>query len=749
MRQHRFGSGLGSDREPCFESGFGSHFGTDFASRARAAARAGRIACIVVGVLAVAGAARAVVWTSAGPTGGIVKALAVDPSDPQRVYAGTNGGGFFRSLDGGLSWSAINEGVAAPATFMVTAISVDPLDPSRVYASVHNGPEGGVFRSVDGGASWSFEDLGAPVYAVAAAGNPLAPDTVYAGVGNLLYRSSDGGTSWTAVSETGYYPSITVDPTDPRTVYAGGTRHVRKSIDGGATWVTKSAGLPPFEDVESIVVDPSAPNVLYAGISDSGVYKSNDGGETWTPIGPLVGTNALSVTALALDPSDPDTIFAAGFAAAVGGIGVYRSTNGGASWATTPLPLTTRSLAFAPSAPGRLLAGTGEGIWRSDDGAVSWLAANAGLTNVAVRTLAVGTNGFVFAGSTTGKVFRSTSGGASWDPLATHVFGEEVYSLAVDPTNPAVLYAGSIGTQGIKKSSDGGATWSPLNTGAAPINGYALAIDSTNPDIVYAGAFGGVYRSTQGGHDWNSVSNGVPPFVISLVIDPAAPSTLYAGTDPIAGGFQGVYKTTNSGGQWVPVNTGLPSVAGAAVQALVIDPASGAIYAGLEDLGVYKSTNGGASWDAANEGLTHLDVTSLRVDPVLPDTVYAGTRGGGVFRSVDGGAQWEAIDEGMHNPSVEALAVAGAGRPLAGTGGGGVFFVPACADEQDNDGDGAIDHDGGPAQGPPDPQCTTPLRNHEAPSCGLGGEMVVGLWLLGSLLSAVRRGRAAMVGLRA
>jgi len=733
MRQHRFGS----DR---FGSGWGADLGwslgSDSASRARAAARAGRIAGIVVGLLAVAGGAQAVVWTSAGPSGGIVLALAVDPTDPQRIYAGTNGGGFFRSLDGGLTWSASNEGVAAPATLHVTGLSVDPLDPSRVYASVHDGPQGGIYRSVDGGASWSFVDLGASVYAVAAAGDPLAPGTVYAGVGNLLYRSSDGGTSWTVVSATGYYPSITVDPTTPQTVYAGGRSHVRKSIDGGATWVSKSAGIPS-EDVRSIVIDPSAPNTLYAGVSATGVYKSNDGGDTWAPIGPLAGPVGLSVYALALDSADPDTIYAAGIVVQVGGIGVFKSTDGGASWAPTPLAPSTFSLAFAPSTPARLLAGTGDGIWRSSDGAASWVAASAGLTNVAIRALASAAGGRVYAGATSGKVFRGHGGGAGWHPVGVSVFDDPVASLAVDPTNSATVYAGSFGTRGIAKSSDGGASWSPLNTGAAPINGYALAIDPANPDIVYAGAFGGVYRSTQGGHDWNSVSNGVPPFVVSLVIDPAAPSTLYAGTDPIAGAFQGVYKTTDSGGQWVPVNTGLPAVAGAAVQALVIDPASGTLYAGLEDLGVYKSTNGGGSWVAANDGLTNLDVTSLRIDPELPDTVYAGTRGGGVFRSVDGGAQWVAIDEGMHNPSVEALAVASAGRPLAGTGGGGVFFVPACADEQDNDGDGAIDYDGGPAQGPPDPQCTTPQRDREAPGCGLGGELMLGLWLLGRLRRAV------------
>jgi hypothetical protein len=123
-----------------------------------------------------------------------------------------------------------------------------------------------------------------------------------------------------------------------------------------------------------------------------------------------------------------------------------------------------------------------------------------------------------------------------------------------------------------------------------------------------------------------------------------------------------------------------------------------------------------------------------------------------VYRSTDGGAQWVAIGDGLQNPRVMALAVTAPGRPLAGTGGNGVFFVPACADERDNDGDGAIDWDGGPAQGPPDPQCTAPTRNREsAGSCGLGGEVVLALWLLGALRrarSVARRfGVALLLGL--
>ena len=462
------------------------------------------------------------------------------------------------------------------------------------------------------------------------------------------------------------------------------------------------------------------------------------------------------MTGLAIDPADPNTVYAAGFATA--GFGVYKSTNGGATWTSTPLATTAFALALSPSTPARLVAGTGEGTWRSTDGAGSWSEANTGMVNTGIVSLATATQpGPVYAGGGNGKVYRSDDGGGSWLPNPPDISFERVSALAVDPTNASIVYAGTFGTEGIFKSADGGTSFSPLSTGNAPINGYALVVDPTNPAIVYASAFGGVFRSTQGGNNWAHVSSGLYPIVVPLVIDPAAPGTLYAGADPgNAASFPGVFKTTNAGGLWSPVNTGLPSVAGTGVQALALDPMSGAVYVGLEALGVYKTINGGASWTPASVGLTNLDVTSLRVDPGLPGTVYAGTRGGGVFRSVNGGAAWGAINDGLYNPHVAALAATGAGRLLAASGGNGVFVVAVCADGVDNDGDGLVDHpadpgcasassdlenpkcdddldndgdgtmdwNGGPGGVPPDPHCTQPWRRREV-ACGLGFELAL------------------------
>jgi photosystem II stability/assembly factor-like uncharacterized protein len=714
--------------------------------------RALQVACCFAAVLGPAGTAAGVLWTSNGPNGGTVTAVAAHPTEPI-FYAATNGGGFFRSVDAGVSWAPINAGVPV-SNFGITGLTIDPWNPARLWATaVTSLPGGGgVFRSTDGGASWTFTQLG-NLSDVVAPGFTFGQDTVIA-VGATLLRSFDAGATWTEVSD-GAASCVTADPTAPFILYAGSRASVLKSHDGGLTWAPLGIGLP-VQSVQAIVVHPTTPNVLYAGLNQAGVYKSTDSGVTWTSVGPAVGASMLSVTDLAIDPASPSTVYAAG--STFGAFGVYKSTDDGATWTSTPLGKPALSLALSRSVPSLLVAGTEEGAWRSRDGAGTWSEASRGMVNTPIQSLATAADpGRVYAGGTNGKVFRSDDGGGSWLPNPATVSPNGIFSLAVDPTNSAIVYAGSFLEEAVMKSSNGGASWSPLSTGTPPLAGFALAVDPTNPAIVYAGSFPGVFRSTQGGDNWVRVSTGIPQVVVALVIDPAAPSTLYAGTDPGEGTFGGVYKTTNAGGLWSPINTGLPSVGGTAVQALALDPASGAVYAGLETLGVYKTTNGGVSWTPASAGLTNLDVTSLRIDPDLPGTVVAGTRGGGVFRSVDGGAAWVAINNGLYDQRVVALGVSGPGRLLAGTAGSGVFVVPACADGVDNDGDGLADHpadpgcasalsdredpecdddldndrdgaidwDGGPGGAPADPQCTRPWLRRESGGCGLGFELAL------------------------
>ena len=368
-------------------------------------------------------------------------------------------------------------------------------------------------------------------------------------------------------------------------------------------WVPAS-GVPSGEPV-ALAIDPSTPTTLYQGTVGGGVFRSTDGGNTWTP----AGLANRVVRALAIDPSTPTTLYAG-----TGG-GVFRSTDAGASWTAlglTDLHTQVEVLAIDPVTPTTLYAGTFD------------------------------------AETFGGAVFRSTNSGNSWTAVlaAPRSF---VLSLAIDPATPTTLYAGTslIFAGGVFRSTDGGNTWSPASTGLANLGVSALAIDPSTATTLYAGTDRGVFRSIDGGNTWSPASTGLGILaVIALAIDPATPTTLYAGT---AGG--GVFRSVDGGNTWIPASAGLGILD---VTDLAIDPvtpttlyAAGATvspFTGSVTTGVFRSTDGGNSWTAMNTGLTNLVVYAFAIDPTRPSTLYAATSGG-VFRQVDVDSD-ELTDEG-------------------------------------------------------------------------------------------------------
>ena len=293
-----------------------------------------------------------------------------------------------------------------------------------------------------------------------------------------------------------------------------------------------------------------------------------------------------------------------------------------------------------------------------------------GLAGVYVRSLAIdpstpstlyaGTGHWFGNGSAIGEVYKSTNGGGSWSP-ANMGLGNPVVALAIDPSTPSTLYAGTYASTfspgGVLKSTNRGSTWAVASVGlpTSDISVVAIAVDPTTPDTLYAGTYSyGVFKSTNGGATWAAVNAGLPPTdlaVSSLAIDPTTPDTLYAGL--AYGSDVGVYKSTDGGATWGALDTGSYPV-----HALAIDPISpGTIYAGTSYFGVLKSTDGGITWGGANYGQFMETVfVALAIDPNMPSTVFAA--GDGVYRSTDGGGTWEGFDTGVFwGGRVEALAI--------------------------------------------------------------------------------------------
>ena len=177
-----------------------------------------------------------------------------------------------------------------------------------------------------------------------------------------------------------------------------------------------------------------------------------------------------------------------------------------------------------------------------------------------------------------------------------------------------------------------------MNTGLGNTDVRALAIDPAAPSTLYAGTWGGgVFKSTNSGGTWTAINAGLTdPFISALAIDPSAPATLYAGT---ASGFSGgVFKSTDGGASWTAINAGLST---REIGALAIDPSTPArLYAGTWAF-VFKSTDAGANWTIVSTGLTddYLTIYSLAIDPSTPATLYALTNGG-IFKSINGGTNW-------------------------------------------------------------------------------------------------------------
>jgi photosystem II stability/assembly factor-like uncharacterized protein len=670
------------------------------------------------------------VWTSIGPDGGRVQAIAVDPQNPDTVYA-VAGGSIFKTTDGAANWNRVyspatsDGGASNPAI----VVAVHPNDSNTLYAGTANG----IFKSTDGGANWNMANAGLPkppsipnVYVGTTSVGVLAidpgnPETIYASVAfsPKLFKSTDGGASWSAASSgltvdlvtvDGthfvaylFVGSLAIDPQDSNTLYAacasgcppGGG--LFKSTDGGANWSASGVGLPG-SGVLALAIDPRNPNTLYAA-PRSGLVKSTDGGASWSAASSGLSTDAyyanalLPIVSLAIDPQNPDTLYASTRTCmpCTPVSGVFKSTDGGASWTGSGLASSILVdpccsfpvvLAIDPIHPKTVYAGTYNGIVKSLDAGASWNAANSGLTASQIDSLTIDPQnaGALFATSQ-GKVLRTADGGAHWsqiynplpsddgratypasmlvaDPGApgTYYVGIDgnsdggggaswirmplpgpggVRALSMDPQNPSTLYA-SVPEHALYKSTDGGASWNEIAgrkelkedpTGAPTQCFGSVLIDPRNPSTLYVGicgSGGGLLKSMDGGQTWTMLV--IPtdyPFSGILAMDPQNSGTFYVSDYPH------VLKTTDGGQNWRAFSSGLPATAG--VRSIAVHPQNSNIVYAATNFGVFWSTNSGAHWSPLNAGLTNLNVRTLLIDPRNPEALYAGTYDGGVF----------------------------------------------------------------------------------------------------------------------
>ncbi len=262
------------------------------------------------------------------PTGGAITGLAVAPGSTT-VYAGTNGKGIFISTDGGTTWQDDNGGNTGLQDAYIKGLAVNPARSQDVYAITDDDQ---FYASTDSGADWTATALPSNSYAFTLALNPGNPAMLLVGTGSGIFRSDDEGNIWSSTTDgpTGYVYALAYNPHNPAVAFAATDNGIYQTIDGGTTWEVEPRGIPAGTGFWSIAVDPANGTRIIAGSGNGILYRSQDGGTSWTAQGT---TDGATIDTIAFDPAQPGTILTG---AEDGDL--YIGTDNGGQWQSTSAP---------------------------------------------------------------------------------------------------------------------------------------------------------------------------------------------------------------------------------------------------------------------------------------------------------------------------------------------------------------------------------------------------------------------------
>jgi photosystem II stability/assembly factor-like uncharacterized protein len=655
-------------------------------------------------------------WRSLGPNNvaGRILSLAIDPVTPDIIWAGSAGGGLWKSTTRGAgpaAWMYVNTGYPSMA---VSTIAIDPVTPSVMYAgtgeiSLYRRPligiSGarasygmGILKSTDSGNSWNITPLTFAFPEITAIQkiviNPLNHSTIFAATSEGTYRSTNGGSSWMHVHTVLMAMDIVLDPVDTTNVFvACGNLNssedpgLYKSSDAGSTWNKLAGGLPSSNfGRTSLAISPANHLLIVAGIANAstsgmhGLYKSTDGGTTWSLATSTnyAGSQGWYNNAVALHPLHPETLFCSG-------IDLYKSVNGGlklsprSNWmygfkgVLTPggnegppeyMHADHHAILFDPTNPRTMYFGTDGGVFASTDGGETFSGRNGGLVTAQFYPgFAVSSRDSVIAlGGLQDNGVLKYSGIPSWGK----VDGGDGGWCAIDAGNPNVMFDEYIYLS-ISRSTNGGASFSSsssgLTTGPSVANFIApFVMAPSNSSVLYAGAKS-VLKSTNSGSTWFSPAGGVQlngTSISCLGVSWSSPDTLMAATGTGALGastlFQ-LFASTNGGSSWRNVTGSIPP---RYITDIMFSPENGStVYVTLSGFGtghIFKSTTLGESWSDISGNLPDIPHQAVAVDPGDPQRLYVGTDLG-VFHSSDDGAHWEDYNDGMPPAMVMDLVI--------------------------------------------------------------------------------------------
>ena len=312
--------------------------------------------------------------------GGWINQMIIHPTKPNVFYTATEGTGVLVSEDSGSTWVPKNNGLiqASEGTvsgYHIRCLAIDPANPEIMYAGM---AAFGVFKTTDGGENWStMNELLGDTFTKVMAIHPNKQDVLYLGTdGGGMYQRTSDSSEWEEIIEgmkNTYIKALVMDPKDPNMMYAGTDGGVSKTTNGGDAWVQVNNGLTT-RYILSLAIDPENTNILYAGTDNAGLFMTEDGGDNWISIGGDIWMTkglidefappgeepqtTLLVSSLAVNPANTAIVYAANPS------GVFRSADSGQTWSQINAGLTNtevKSLTITSAEPVTVYAGTADG----------------------------------------------------------------------------------------------------------------------------------------------------------------------------------------------------------------------------------------------------------------------------------------------------------------------------------------------------------------------------------------------------
>ncbi|MBP7810168.1 MAG: T9SS type A sorting domain-containing protein [Bacteroidia bacterium] len=643
-------------------------------------------------------------WTAVGPMGpmagsaggqllksGRINFVTIHPAGSNTLFVGAPAGGLWKSTNGGTSWTTNTDLLQVIGC---SDLVIDPTNPNIMYLATGDGDAGdtysiGVLKSTDGGLTWVATGM---VWTVNQGRlirklimDPTNPQIVLAATNIGIWRTANGGTTWTQVYTTSTH-DLEFMPGNSNIVYAGGATF-RISTNNGVTWTQVSAGIPTTGvNRMAVAVTPANPNYVYvlAGASSNsgfqGFYRSTNSGTSfstmattpnllgWSNTGSDTGGQSWYDLCCAASPLNQDEVV-------VGGVNVWRTTNGGSAWSIyghwtgSGAPFTHADHHDLEYDAAGTLFNTNDGTiyrrsgatWTEISGTMnisqiykigtSALTANYWLTghqdngtswwNGTTYQARMGGDGMdcwidrtnnsnMFASYYSGSFQRSTNGGASWSSATSGQSGTGnwVSPWKQDPQVAANCWAGR---QQMFRSTNNGANWTATTgsmTGTSTIVEFAVA--PSNNQIVYVIKGTALWKTTNQGATWTNITgtvptgSGAPTFI---TVSPTDPNKLWVTLSGYSAGNK-VFMSTNGGTTWTNYTSNLPNLpANCSVYQV---GTSDLVYVGM-DVGVYYRDNTMGTWTLYNAGLPNMPVFDMEISPANPTKLIAASYGRGVW----------------------------------------------------------------------------------------------------------------------